>query len=128
MYLPDTILLLGIFLLASGPIITLTVFIKTQTAKGLFIALACVSPILILGIIAVLCWKNQKIRVISQSSFEYTTFLGKTTSFYFSEITHMKKNYDSFTLFVRGKKIHIEFCAKMTESLMKRIEEELQKR
>lgn len=70
-----------------------------------------------LGIAAHLCWKNQTIRIIDETKFEYTTFLGNKKRYYFSEIKQLAFNQDSLTLFVGGGKVHIESSAIISEDL-----------
>ena len=80
----------------------------------------------VLGIAACLCWKNQTIKIIDEDRFEYTTFLGKKTIYYFSEIKKLKTNSDSFTLFVGDGKVHIESIAIISENLMDKINKALE--
>ena len=79
-----------------------------------------------LGVLALLCWKNQSIVVLSDSTFEYTTFLGNKKLYCFQDITGFKKNGDSTTLFVGSEKVHIESCAVLSEKLIERINKQLQ--
>ena len=82
--------------------------------------------ILCLGVLACLCWNNQKARVISDQEFEYTTFLGKTHRYYFRDITGLRKNSDSMTLYVDGNKVHIESCAILSERFITLINQALE--
>ena len=79
-----------------------------------------------LGIAAFLCWKNQKIRMLSNDKFEYTTWLGHSYEYYFRDITDLRVNQDSMTLFVGQKKIHIESMAVLSERLANRINQSLE--
>lgn len=122
MYLPDFLLAFAIVLLAGGTACVLFAIFS-------FALWAVVGAVLGLGlgIVALLCWKNQTIRMISGTHFEYTTFLGNTYTFAFSEIKSLRKNQDSLTLFVADKKVHIESMAIISERLAAAINKELQK-
>jgi len=70
LYLPDFLLAFGIVLvlfavgLAVAGLIMLNIWLFVVGAVAL-----------VLGASAVLCWRNQTIRVLSDEQFEYTTFL-----------------------------------------------------
>ncbi|MBO7254453.1 MAG: hypothetical protein J6V36_04035 [Clostridia bacterium] len=84
------------------------------------------SVFLILGMGAILCWANQKINILDESTFEYVTFLGNKKVYRFSDITGIKTNNDSQTLFVGDDKIHIESCAIMSQRLINKFNEALE--
>ena len=77
------------------------------------------------GIAAIMCWKNQTIRIVSDDEFDYTTMFGKTHRYAFANITGLRKNQDSMTLFVGQNKVHIESNAVMTKQLIDKINEAL---
>lgn len=113
MYLPDYVMGIGLvmFVIAMG-------FIVAFVFKhAVWMAAIAVCSILI-GIAALMCWKNQMIRIISDEKFEYTTFLGNKYTYRFDEITKIRKNSDSLTVFVRDKKVHIENCAIISNELI----------
>lgn len=120
MYLPERLLAMALVFLAGGTVFGV-LFLLTKT---LWMVLAAVCA-LAFGIVALLCWKNQSIRMISDEEFEYTTFLGNTYRYAFKDITGLRKNQDSLTLFVGEKKVHIESMAIITERLAQRINQEL---
>ena len=120
MYLPERLLAMALVFLAGGTVFGV-LFLLTKT---LWMVLAAVGG-LAFGIVALLCWKNQSIRMISDEEFEYTTFLGNTYRYAFKDITGLRKNQDSLTLFVGEKKVHIESMAIITERLAERINQEL---
>ena len=68
-----------------------------------------------------LCWKNQTIKIINDDQFEYTTFMGRTTVYRFSDIKGLRANNDSWTLFLTNGKVHIEAIACMSETLCNKI-------
>lgn len=80
-----------------------------------------------LGVAAWLCWKNQTIKIISDEQFEYTTFLGKTTLYRFSDIKEVRINQDSWTLILTNGKVHIESMVCMSETLYNKIEAAINK-
>lgn len=112
MFLPKWLLIFGIVLLIGGVVLTFVFFPA---------ALFCFA----LGAAAVLCWKNQTIRIISDSTFVYTTFLGRQREYRFSQIEGLRQNSDSMTLFVGGGKVHMESCACITQRLIDKLEEHL---
>ena len=120
MYLPLWILTFGLVLIAGA------VVLGVYTALHFSVqTLAVVSICLILGIGAVLCWKNQTIRMLPNDSFEYTTFLGRKTVYRFGDIRGLRKNQDSMTLLVGSGKVHMESCAVISERLADRINRQL---
>ena len=124
MYLPTWLLAFGIILLAVGTALSILVVTSIiQNIGMLFLGIAC----LVGGVLAYLCWKNQKIRVISDEEFEYTTFTGSKRNYYFKDIIGLKKNQDSMTLFVGDGKVHMESCAIISERLANLINEALEK-
>ena len=120
MFLPDRILAMGLVLNCVGLAFAVAFCIGFKIA-WLLIAVG----LILFGVAALLCWRNQTIRVIDDKSFEYSTFLGKKTVYYFDEIKSLRKNSDSMTLFVGRGKVHIESCAVMTERLTELINKAL---
>lgn len=122
MFLPDWLLAFGFVLICIGLGFTIAFFV----VLNLILLLVALGAFL-LGALAIICWKNQTIRVIDDKKFEYTTFLGKKTVYYFDEIKEVRRNSDSMTLFVGDGKVHIESCAVMTERLMSLLNDSLAK-
>jgi hypothetical protein len=120
MYLPDKLLALALVLLAIGT--ACGIFAVIQFALW---AVVCAALGLILGLFALLCWRNQAIHMISSEKFTYTTMFGNTYTFSFSEIEGLLQNTDSMTLLVAGKKVHIESMAIITDRLADRINQVL---
>ena len=122
MFLPNWLMGFGVFL----DVAALACFIIAFATQvwGLIIGFVILG---LLGIAAWLCWKNQAIKIIDESKFEYTTFLGNKTIYYFSEIKKLRVNQDSFTLFVGNGKVHIEFIANISQRFMDKINEMLEK-
>lgn len=122
MYLPSWLRAFGLVLLAAGTAAFIFSFIVHHLVL-LFLGVG----ILCLGVLACLCWHNQKARVISDQEFEYTTFLGKSHRYYFRDITGLRKNSDSMTLYVADSKVHIESCAILSERFVILINQALEK-
>ncbi len=79
------------------------------------------SILLLLGMGAILCYANQKIYILDNLTFEYTTFLGNKKIYRFYDIKGIKKNTDSITLYVANDKVHIESCAILSARLVEKI-------
>ena len=124
MFLPAWLLAMGLLLCVFGAIIGI-VFAVLQISV-LMIVLAAV--MVLLGMAAILCWKNQTIRILPNDAFEYSTFLGNKTVYRFSEIKGIRINLDSATLLVADGKVHIESIAIVTDRLEKRINNRLEER
>ena len=122
MYLPVRALAMSLVYLAGG------------SAFGIW---ACFNPVkwavaiavigIGLGISLFLCWKNQTIRIISEDEFIYTTMFGKSHTYRFADIQALRRNQDSQTLYVAGKKCHIEAMAILSPRLIQKIDRELNK-
>ena len=120
MYLPDRLLAMALVFLGGG------------TACGIYAiiqftlwAVVCAAVGIVFGVLALLCWKNQTIHMLSNAQFAYTTMFGNTYTYAFSDIQGLRKNQDSTTLLVAGKKVHIESMAVMSERLANRINQAL---
>ena len=121
MYLPERLLAMALVFLIGG--IVCGIFAVFQFA--VWAVIAAVFGI-ILGIFALLCWKNQTIHVISDEEFTYTTMFGNTRTYAFSDIQGLRQNQDSMTLFVAGQKIHIESMAVLSPRLVEQINKVLE--
>lgn len=124
MYLPTWLLAFGIVLLAIGTALCILFAASIFTSIGaLVFGILCLGG----GVLAYLCWKNQKIRILSDEEFEYTTFLGSKRNYYFKDIIGLKQNQDSMTLFVGEGKVHMESCAIISDRLANLINAALEK-
>ena len=122
MFLPLWLLAFAIVMLVAG--VAVGVYAAVELSVGAVVgAVVCLG----LGIMALLCWKNQSIVVLSDESFEYSTFLGNKKEYRFQDITDLKQNNDSMTLFVGNEKVHIESCALLTDRLIELINAQLEK-
>ncbi len=80
MYLPARTLAMSAVFMIVG------IGVGVYAVMTLSIKAAIIAAIgIILGIGAFLCWHNQKIVMVSENWFEYTTLLGKTTSYRFDD-------------------------------------------
>ena len=124
MYLPPRLLAMGIAMLAASvAVLGYGVLIKSQLLPCLFAFF-----LMIMGYTALLCWKNQKIHIISEEEFTYTTFLGNTTTHRFEDILGLRKNKDSLTLFLTTGKVHMESMAVISNVLADKINAALESR
>ena len=121
MYLPNRLLALALVFTGLGIVLAAAAAITANMM--LLIGAGIGIP---LGIAAFLCWKNQSIRMITSSKFEYTTMFGNTQVYNFSDITGLKKNQDSYTLLVAGKQLHIEAMAILSPRLVNAINQALE--
>lgn len=122
MFLPDFLKYFGFFLDAVAIVFLVVTFI-TQIWGLIIGALVCGG----LGVAAWLCWKNQTVRIIDEDRFEYTTFLGKTTVYNFSDIKALRVNQDSMTLILTNGKVHIESMVHMSQALVDKINQSIEK-
>ena len=106
MFLPDRLLAMALVFLAGGTACVLFAIIKLAVW-----AIVCAALGIVLGVFALLCWKNQSIHIISDEQFTYTTMFGNIRTYSFSDIQGLRRNQDSLTLFVANEKVHIESMA-----------------
>ncbi len=116
MFLPERLLTMSIIFLAGGSACALFAIFRFAIW-----AIVCAVLGIVLGIFALLCWKNQAIHIISDEQFTYTTMFGNTRTYAFSDIQGLRRNQDSLTLFVAGEKVHIESMAIISDRLAKAI-------
>ena len=74
---------------------------------------------LILGIAAILCWKNQWVEMLSDEEFIYSNMFGKQTTYRVSQIRDIRRGADSMTLILENGKVHIENCAVLSERFLR---------
>ena len=120
MYLPMQLFAMSIVLLIVAVAAMIFAAVKSS------VVLVVISVICwIIAFLALLCWRNQKIVVLSEEEFEYTTFLGNKKVYRFSDIKALRKNNDSLTLFVANDKVHMEAMAVISERLASLIDAQL---
>ena len=122
MYLPERALAMCLLYLGGGSAAAIWAFISKERWA---VAVAVIA--IGLGIALFLTWKNQTIHILSEEEFSYTTMFGKTYTYRFCDIQALRRNQDSMTLYVAGKKCHIESMAILSSRLTNRINQELRK-
>ena len=120
MFLPDFLLYFGIFLGLCAVALLAVAF-----TMQLWWLILCALLAGVLGAAAWLCWKNQTITMIDSNHFTYTTFLGKTTEYRFSDIQEYRVNQDSMTIILKNGKVHIESMVCMSKQLLMKLEEHI---
>ena len=120
MVLPLRVLAFGLFSLVCGIASAVYAAATAETAMAVFALIFFIAAVLL-----TLAWRNQTAWMLSDDEFEYKTFLGNTRRYSFSQITQLKQNPDSCTLFVGKEKIHIETCAILTDRFIERINRQL---
>jgi len=113
MFLPERMLSIALTFLLLGIGCGVALFF----VQNYYLIVFCPSG-LVMGVISILCWKNQRIEVLSDEVFRYTTFLGKSYEYRFSDITMLRRNRDSMTLFLGENKVHIESMAILSDRLV----------
>ena len=116
MYLPERALAMALVFLAGG------------TACGIYAAITHAVPAIVfavlglgLGMVLLLCWRNQTIRIISEEQFVYKTMFGRKYTYNFADIQGLRPNKDSVTLFVAGEKVHMESMAVLSDRLVRKL-------
>ncbi|MBE5815970.1 MAG: hypothetical protein E7320_12375 [Clostridiales bacterium] len=120
MYLPARYLSMSLVLMAVGIIAAVFAVLVPEKLLAIAVAVFCLG----MGIAEFLCWKNQTIRVLTEDTFEYSTFLGNKKVYRFSDIVGFRRNKDSTTMFVADGKVHMESGAMLSERLIDRLNEQ----
>ncbi|MBQ8554303.1 MAG: hypothetical protein IJ438_00380 [Clostridia bacterium] len=127
MYLPGRLVAMGAAIMAAG--IGAAIAAATRPADKYTVLLYIGgATLVVLGMAALLCWKNQKVYIISDTEFTYTTFLGHTFTYRFDEIEGLKRSRDSMKLILKYGKVHIESMAVLSERFQAKIVEALQQK
>lgn len=120
LYLPLWMLALGIGLNIWG-IFMGVLTVQKFTPAGL---LLCIAGIVI-GIAAILYWRNQTVEILTPDTFRYTNPLGRQKIYRFADIRGVKRNKDSMTLILTNGKVPIESIAILTQNLADSINRQL---
>lgn len=123
MFLPDRLLAMAFALFALGIGFGVYAVFEFAVWKVVVAVLG-----IALGVLAVLCWRNQTIHIISEEQFTYTTMFGNTRTYNFSDIKGLVRNQDSMTMLVGNDKVHIESMAVLSERLIDSINKALEQR
>lgn len=122
MYLPERALAMCLVYLGGGSACAIWAAISHAT-WAIVVAVLGIG----LGVTLLMCWKNQTIHVLNDAEFTYTTMFGNTYTYRFADIQGLRKNKDSMTLFVAGKKVHMESMAILSDRLVDLINRELKR-
>ena len=122
MHLPVKIAAFGLAMILGG-FVLVGAFIVNKLPVALVFAVVCFA----FAPFALLCYKNQRIYVLSDEEFEYSTLFGNKKVYRFADIKSLRPNRDSMTLFVGEEKVHIESSAVLSERLTNIINEQLRK-
>lgn len=122
MHLPKRLLAMAMLFFSGG--IALGIYCIFRFA--VWAVIAAVLGVLF-GIFAFLCWRNQAIYVISDEEFVYSTMFGRKHTYSFQQIRGLRRNGNSLTLLVAGKKVHIEAMAVLSQRLIDSINHALHK-
>lgn len=121
LYLPLWMLALGIGLNIWG-IFMGVLTVQKFTPAGL---LLCIAGIVI-GIAAILYWRNQTVEILTPDTFRYTNPLGRKRVYRFADIRGVKRNKDSMTLILTTGKVPIESIAILSPRLAECINSQLE--
>lgn len=122
MYLPVRLLAICLVMSVLGIALAVFAILNVHLWAGMG-AIVCIG----FGVASFMCWKNQKIFMITDEIFTYRTFLGNDHEYRFSQIQRAVQNQDSITLVLDTGKVHIESMAVLSERLVERIDRELAK-
>lgn len=123
MHLPVKVAAFGLALILGGFVLS-AAFIFTKEIYLLVFGIICFG----LAPFTLLCYKNQRIFVISDEEFEYSTMFGRKTVYKFADIKSLRANQDSMTLFVADGKVHIESSAILSQRFMDLINTSLEEK
>lgn len=112
MHLPAKVPYFGVAMIFAGLLIAAVSIFSLA-----FLLLAFSAIAFLISAYALLCYKNQRIHVLSETEFQYTTFLGKKKIYKFEDIVSIKFNPDSHTLVMKKGRILIESSAHISERL-----------
>ena len=108
-YLPFKVCLYGIGFIAVG----IGSIYVSFTEKPIF--MLCAIAFIGFGLSAILCWKNQWIKMINSREFIYSTMFGNKRTYKFSDITKATRNVNmgkfitsNITININNKKVYID--------------------
>ena len=122
MYLPERALAMCLVYLAVGSACGIWALISGAMWSVIVAAMG-----IGLGVVLLLCWKNQTIQILNDEEFVYTTMFGKHHTYRFADIQGLRRNKDSMTMFVSGEKVHMESMAVLSDRLVDLINRELER-
>lgn len=122
MYLPIYIAVLGFLMISGGLILFGYTFIEKYATTAYFGAI-----LIVLGTLAIMCWKNQTAEMLNDEEFVYTTFLGNSYTLRFDDILALRANHDSMTLILKDRKVHIESSAIISDRFAQAINKKIER-
>jgi hypothetical protein len=122
MQAPRKVAVFGIAMVLSGIFLAVIAILSLTWSMLFFAFFSFVS-----AAVAFLSYKFCRIFVLSDTEFQYTTFLGKKKIYKFEHIRWVKSNYDSRVIVLVDGKIHIESNAILSERLKVLFNKELER-
>ena len=121
-FLPVWMLVTGVLFVGLG-----AVFCAVLIALSILpVAFLLPAVLVLVGIVFILYWKNQTIRILTNDSFEYRTLWGKGVVYRFGEIKGIKKSMGSIIMLVRDGKVYIDSGAILSGRLIELIDKRLE--
>lgn len=120
MYQPSAMLTLSVILIVVGLCCIFGAAINL-TAYNIIISIVFITA----GVLLFLLWKNQKIKIISDTEFEHTCPFGKKTVYKFSDIKSLRRGSPIARLYVGEGRINIFSTSIMSPELIERIDKAL---
>lgn len=115
-YLPGSLFAVGTLLLAGGSAAAVY-----GAVSGKWLILPFGAVICLLGVAAMLCRINQRITAASDNEFVYTSFLGRKRRYTFDDVVDVRVNPDSYTVFMKKGKMHVETLAHKNGKFMEKL-------
>ena len=116
-YMPSWVLFLSLIYLVTGLFLILVLDFSIMPP----VIFAMAAFLVLVGSGIFLCWKNQKIQILSDDLFEYSSFFGKKTVFRFDQISRIKIKTNCIILFVGTKKLYLDAMAIVSKRLQMKI-------
>ncbi len=123
----DMHLPVGISFFAISMVLVGFIFIVIALISAVYGLFFFVAATFLAAAFAFLCYKFQRIHVLSETEFRYTNFLGKERIYKFSDILAIDVSRDSRVLIMKNGRIHIEASAIISERLKQLFNKELER-
>ncbi len=113
MHLPERQLGLGIGAIGGG----LAPIVYGVIQQDYVLPMIFGAVLIVFGIAALLCWKNQTIVMLDEERFVYSTMFGNKREYRFADIADMTGSKDRNLVMKDGSKVFIESSTEMSERL-----------